>query len=370
MWISLLVLGLVGCESSGFFRNPYTDALEAESASWGRGTDNAVAAPIASRASSDAPVPACRIERGPVPEGAPALEITAIDVGQGDGLLLIGPSGKTMLIDGGNAFHPRSKPEDTDLYFGGRRRDMGLEAVLPYLQSRGIDSLDVVVGSHPHADHIGGLVAVVREIPVGRYVDPGVAYSSDTYATLLEELSARRITYQVAQVGDSLAWDPLVSCRVLGPDPGPDGNVNNSSVVLQVEYGGFRALLTGDAEHEAEQELLRSGLLRSACLLKVGHHGSRTSTSPGFLRVVQPQVAVISCGRRNKFHHPHPVTLKRLTQGRVELFRTDKHGRVSFLTDGNVLQVDVELHGGVPVSWAPDESMELAARAPAAGRIH
>ena len=219
---------------------------------------------------------------------------------------------------------------------------MGKKVVLPYLRKRGIGRLNIAVGSHPHADHIGGLTTVAGALGIDLYVDSGAPYSSDTYAALLELLADRKISYRIAKAGDTLDLDPRVSIRILGPEPPQDENVNNSSVVLEISYGGFVALLTGDAEAEEEAELVNSGQLKSACLLKVGHHGSRSSSTAAFVEALRPSIAAISCGRRNRFGHPHRSTIDRFDAAGVELLRTDLDGTIRFLTDGKRLEVMTE----------------------------
>ena len=284
--------------------------------------------------------PPRRIEKGPLRDGAPVLEIVVIDVGQGDAVLVIAPNGKTMLVDAGVAYHARTKPDSPNTFFGRIPADSGKKFVLPYLASRGIASIDLAVGSHPHADHIGGMVSVARALPIEEFVDPGVPYSSDTYATLLEELAQKNVRYRIPQVGDTLALDPSVRITVLGPHSDPDEDVNNSSVVLRIDFDKFSALLTGDAEKEAEHELLANAEDLPVCLLKVGHHGSRSSSTPSFLQAVQPQIAVISCGRNNKFGHPHQKSLDNLVRaGVATIHRTDRDGTVRYRTDGLRLEV-------------------------------
>ncbi|MAE70201.1 MAG: hypothetical protein CME06_06995 [Gemmatimonadetes bacterium] len=337
---------IAGCGSGGFFDNPYTDRLESQKRRPAHVTPASAASTAASRAphpKGETPAPRpigprCSIERGPLPEAADVLEIVLIDVGQGDAILVVAPNGRTLLVDGGMAFHASSGAGKKS---GGYQMpdDMGKKAVLPFLRKRGIDRLNIAVGSHPHADHIGGLVTVAGALGIDLYVDPGVPYSSDTYAALLERLAERKIAYRIAKSGDTLDLDPRVEIRILGPEPPQDENVNNSSVVLEISYGGFVALLTGDAEAEEEAELVQSGQLKSACLLKVGHHGSRSSSTAAFVETLRPSIAAISCGRRNKFGHPHRSTIDRFDAAGVEVLRTDLDGTIRFLTDGKRLEV-------------------------------
>ena len=260
-----------------------------------------------------------------------ALMVEAIDVGQGDSLLLITPDGKTLLVDGGG--------------FGGgfgggathapQPMDIGEEIVSPLLWARGIHKLDVVALSHAHADHMSGLPSVLRnfhpeELWVGN--NPHVP----DYDALLTEASDLHMRVRQLQSGDALSLGSA-QVRVLAPDasyqPGAEP-ANNDSLVLRVAYGDTSALLTGDAEGPEERTMLLHPELLRSTLLKVGHHGSHTSTHPEFLSSVAPQWAVISCGLRNTYGHPHEDVLQTLQDAHVKTFSTDLHGATCFALDG------------------------------------
>ena len=261
-----------------------------------------------------------------------ALLVEAIDVGQGDSLLLITPSGKTLLVDGGGfGGGPRQAPQDFDI---------GEEVVSPALWSRGIRHLDVVALSHAHSDHMGGLPAVLRnfhpsELWVGN--NPPVA----SYQALLSEAGQLTVTVRALRAGDTRALGDA-EVNVLAPfasyQPG-DEPANNDSLVLRVAYRGTSVLLEGDAEAPIEDAMLAEPGLQST-LLKVGHHGSITSTQPAFLARVAPQWAVISCGLHNRYHHPRPEVLAELQTAHVGTFSTDIHGAACFLLDGQKVEPD------------------------------
>ena len=252
------------------------------------------------------------------------LEVTAIDVGQGDSLLVVTPDGRTLLVDAGGLVG--ASPESNF--------DVGEDVVSPVLWSRGIRRLDAVAITHAHADHIGGMRAVLanfrpRELWVGRNSDV------PQYDAVLDEaarLGSRIVTHTA---GDALAFGD-VAVRVLAPDrdyrPG-SAPANNDSLVMRVSYGGTSALLEGDAEAPSEARMVAEGGLKSD-LLKVGHHGSRTSTTPAFLAAVAPSYSVISVGRRNFYGHPRHEVLEELQQERVTTYRTDMLGLTSFYLDG------------------------------------
>lgn len=266
--------------------------------------------------------------------GAPraVLRVSALDIGQGDSLLLDLPGGGTMLVDGGG--------------FVGSPIDTGMRVLLPVLRAKRRSAIDVVVLSHPHPDHFGGLASTVQGIPVGEFWDTGQGEdqgAGPTYASLLASLRARQIP--VRRPADLCGGPRIVSgaiVEILSPCPSyhADASANDNSFVLRVSYGRRAALLVGDAEHEAEAELLhRDPKALKADLLKVGHHGSRTSTSPAFLQAVSPSLAAISCGVRNRFGHPHPRALAALSAGGVPVARTDRGGQIIWETDGEQITV-------------------------------
>jgi competence protein ComEC len=262
----------------------------------------------------------------PVQHPHDALLMEAIDVGQGDSLLLITPDGKTLLVDGGGfGGGPRQAAQDFDI---------GEEVVSQALWSRGIRRLDAVALTHAHSDHMGGLPAVLRnfhpaELWVGK--NPRVA----AYKALLDEAASLNVRLRSLHAGDSLTLG-ATQINVLAPfssyQPGPEPT-NNDSLVLHVAYGATSVLLEGDAEAPVEQAMLAEQGLEST-LLKVGHHGSSTSTRPEFLSRVAPQWAVISCGLHNRYGHPRQEVLEELQTAKVRTFRTDINGATCFRLDG------------------------------------
>ncbi|HWG20287.1 MAG TPA: ComEC/Rec2 family competence protein [Terracidiphilus sp.] len=256
-----------------------------------------------------------------------ALLVEAIDVGQGDSILLVTPEGKTLLVDGGGfGGGPRQAPQEFDI---------GEEVVSAALWSRGIRHLDAVALTHGHSDHMGGLPAVLRnfhpaELWVGN--NPRVP----AYTALLDEAAALHTRVRTLQAGDALSLGGL-RIQVLAPlanyQPGAQPG-NNDSLVLHAAYGATSVLLEGDAEAPVEQAMLAEPGLEST-LLKVGHHGSITSTRPQFLARVAPQWAVISCGLHNRYGHPREEVLEELQSANVRTFSTDVNGAVCFRLDGN-----------------------------------
>ncbi len=256
------------------------------------------------------------------------LRITALDVGQGDSTLVDLPDGKLMLIDGGG--------------FVGSPVNPGNSVLLPVLRARRRTRVDIVVLTHPHPDHFLGLFAALPSLDVGEFWDTGQGREQGAgteYAELIRGLLRRGVPIR----GPDVLCGPErtvggAKLRVFAPCPAFDPVLgpNDNSFVIRLTYGNERALLMGDAEHEEERFLL--GAFRSelrADFLKVGHHGSRTSTSAAFLAAVHPRLATVSCGVRNRFGHPSPDTLATLARAGVVALRTDVFGSAEFRTDGH-----------------------------------
>lgn len=268
----------------------------------------------------------------PVDRARSALLVEVLDVGQGDSILMITPDGKTLLIDGGGfGGGPRQAPQDFDI---------GEEVVSPALWARGIRHLDAVALSHAHSDHMGGLPAVLRnfhpaELWVGNNPHIGA------YDALLREAAGFRIAVRTLRAGDALMLGG-VQINVLAPLPGYKPGAepsNNDSLVLRAAFGATSVLLEGDAEAPIEQAMLGETGLKSS-LLKVGHHGSISSTRPEFLARVAPDWAVISCGLHNRYGHPRTEVLEELEAAHVHTFRTDLDGAMCFVLDGNAVTAE------------------------------
>ena len=263
-----------------------------------------------------------------------AMLAEAIDVGQGDSMLIVTPNGKALLVDGGGfGGGPRQAQQDYDF---------GEEVISPVLWDLGIRHLDAVALSHAHSDHMGGLPTVLRnftpdELWVGNN-PPG-----DAYDALLAEADALHVRVRSLRAGDAFAFGSA-RVNVLAPtlDYKPGGEpANNDSLVIHVGYGATSVLLEGDAEAPIERAMLGEAGLEST-LLKVGHHGSTTSTTPEFLARVAPQCAVISCGLRNRYGHPRQEILAALEAAHVRTFRTDTNGISCFQLDGRAVTASPE----------------------------
>jgi competence protein ComEC len=265
------------------------------------------------------------------------LEVTAIDVGQGDSLLVVGPKGRTMLVDAGG---PTGAAANAENAAGSATFDVGEEVVSPYLWSREIHRLDIVALTHAHSDHMGGMPAVLRNLRPRELwvaVDP----NSAPYRALLGEAAELGIRVRHLRAGDRLLWDSI-DLSVLAPAPAytnPGPPINNDSLVMRLRFGRPSVLLEGDAEAPSEHRMVETARggegfeLGPDTLLKVAHHGSRTSTTPEFLALAAPRDAVISVGRQNTFGHPRPEIIQRLAAAHARVYRTDQFGLTTFLLD-------------------------------------
>jgi competence protein ComEC len=248
------------------------------------------------------------------------LRISVLDVGQGDSILVDFPDGESMLIDGGGTIASTNQP--------------GKQVVLPVLAARRQWQVDYAVLTHPHPDHFLGLEEVLAEITPREFWFNGIAmdWESMLKSKGTKFQSPADLCGHAHEIGGARV-------QVLAPCPSAnvDESANNTSLVLKISYGERSALLVGDAEFEEERQLLLAGNDLHADVLKVGHHGSKTSTSADFVRAVKPSTAVISCGARNHFGHPAPATIETLRAVGATVLRTDFDGEIRWATDGRAI---------------------------------
>ena len=251
----------------------------------------------------------------------PFLEVDFFDIGQGDAIFIEAPNGNQVLIDGG--------PDETIL------EKLGQE--LSFYDR----SIDLVILTHPEADHINGLVEVLKNYQVEHILYTGVTRDTSAYQEWSRLISQKGIPFTIAQAGQVIYLSPQIKLVVLWPSQDLSGqrlkNNNNASIVFQLVYGQSQFLFTGDIEKETERELANSGIDLVSDVLKVAHHGSKTSTTEDFLSKVNPKVAVISAGRKNPYGHPHQSVIERL-EG-VKVYGTYQDGDIEILSDGQSLLV-------------------------------
>lgn len=249
-----------------------------------------------------------------VPSGR--LIVSFIDVGQGDAILVQTP-GKNILIDGGERGN----------------------TVIDYLKKRGIGSLDLVVGTHPHADHIGGLINVMQSIPVKEVIDPGVVHTTKTFEDYLTLIDQEEIVFTEGRAGMTRDLGDGVIMKILHPSS-PSTDINESSIVVKITFGQVSFMLTGDVGQDSEMKILQRGYDLKSTILKVAHHGSIKGTSSSFLSAVRPTVAVIMCGKENPYGYPHDETLTKLAGAKVDIYRTDIQGTIVIITDGETFKIN------------------------------
>lgn len=268
-----------------------------------------------------------RTAEGDAPAEAGRLAVYFLDVGQGDSELIRLPDGRAMLIDAGN---PENGPQIVDA-----------------LQSLGIEKIDTLIATHPHADHIGGMARVVRSVTIGGVYMPKVSANTKTFEDLLDAIRDRGLGIRTAKAGVKLYDGGGFSAVMLAPVGSRYDDLNQYSAVVRLTYGKTSFLFTGDAGKESEKQM--TGTLRSD-VLKVGHHGSPTATSDDFLGRVSPAYAVIEVGKDNPYGLPAASTLQKLRKAGVRIYRTDEDGTVRMVSDGNT--ISVEKHVGFPAASA------------------
>lgn len=248
------------------------------------------------------------------------LKIHYIDVGQGDSILLQLPQGENVLIDGGS----KSKTD----------------TLMDYLKGAEVGRIDYLIATHPHEDHIGGLVEVIKSIPIGEIYMPDKAHTTQVFEDLLLAIRDKGYGINKSFAGQIILDEDLLKMEVLAPERDlTTSNTNNYSVVLKVTYGDTSFLFTGDAEKEAENTMLEMNYDLKSDLLKAGHHGSNTSSTDAFLDRVKPKYVVISSGLDNKYGHPDPEIIESLESRNIAIFRTDIHGSIIASSDGKSIVI-------------------------------
>ncbi len=252
------------------------------------------------------------------------LMIQVIDVGQGDAILIRG-SEQTVLVDTGDV--------------------PAREKLVAYLKSQGISTIDKVIITHPHADHLGGMAAIMDNFTVKQVYDSGQTTTTALYRNYLTAVQKKNIPFAVVQAGMQIDIGGGAVLKVFAPAKPfiTNSELNNNSIVMKLVYGNFSMLLTGDAEHESEERMVNNyGSELKSTVLKSGHHGSNTSSSLPFMKAVAPEAAIISVGAGNDYHHPHPSTIKRYNELKIPIYRTDIDGTITVKSDGRSYNINKE----------------------------
>lgn len=243
------------------------------------------------------------------------LKVHYIDVGQGDSIFIQLPNKETMLIDGGTKSNG--------------------DTVLNYLKEEKVEKIDYLVGTHPHEDHIGGLIEVINQYDIGKIYMPDIVHTTKTFENLLLAISNKGYKMNKAIAGDMILNEEALSLKILAPEKDyQSSNLNNYSVVIKLDYKGNGFIFTGDAEKASEDTMLNMAYDLKADVLKAGHHGSNTSTTDGFLDKVNPKYVVISAGTNNRYNHPDQDILDKLKARNIQVFRTDLDGTIVAESDG------------------------------------
>lgn len=248
------------------------------------------------------------------------LKVHFIDVGQAD-CILIESSNQYMLVDAGN--------------------NADEELIISYLNNLGIKKLEYVIGTHPHEDHIGSLDAVIRNYEIGKVILPEKEHTTKTFENVLDAIEEKNLKITKPKVGDKYEIGDA-SFVIIAPNNDYGDELNNWSVGIKLTLEDTSFVMCGDAEKEAEEDILSNGIDLKADVLKLGHHGSRTSSSKDFVDAVDPSYIVITCGADNSYGHPHKETMKWLKKRGIPFFRTDKQGTIIATSDGDEITWNVE----------------------------
>ena len=244
------------------------------------------------------------------------LSIHMIDVGQGDSILVQTPTNKNILIDGGD--------EDSE------------NIIISYLRQKRIKTIDIIIATHPDSDHIGSLDNIIKKFNVNSIYMPEQSTDSEAYQNLINSCTDKNLSIQHLYKNDVLNIDNNINIYVLSPSYIQEES-NLNSIVFKLTFNDNSFLVMGDAEEENEKEILHSFKLNNINFIKIGHHGSNSSSSLEFIKKISPDIAAISCGYKNQYGHPHREVINNLKQNHVSIYRTDRIGDIVFYSDGEII---------------------------------
>ncbi|HBG7782743.1 TPA: MBL fold metallo-hydrolase [Clostridioides difficile] len=244
------------------------------------------------------------------------LSIHMIDVGQGDSILVQTPTNKNILIDGGD--------EDSE------------NIIISYLRQKRIKTIDIIIATHPDSDHIGSLDKIIKKFNVNSIYMPEQSTDSEAYQNLINSCTDKNLSIQHLYKNDVLNIDNNINIYVLSPSYIQEES-NLNSIVFKLTFNDNSFLFMGDAEEENEKEILHSFKLNNINFIKIGHHGSNSSSSLEFIKKISPDIAAISCGYKNQYGHPHREVINNLKQNHVSIYRTDRIGDIVFYSDGEII---------------------------------
>ena len=247
------------------------------------------------------------------------LHIYYLDVGQADSTFILLPNGENMLIDAGT-------------------KDNGKD-IVNVLDTLGVNNIDYLVGTHPHTDHIGGMQQVIENFDIGKIYMPKASSNTATYKNLLQSIKKNGYTITTAKAGVEILYDDSLSATIVAPNSSTYDDLNNYSAIIKLTYGLISFIFAADAEKLSEDEI-RTNI--KCDVLKVGHHGSSTSTSKNFLKKTEPEYAIISCGANNDYGHPHKEVIQRLNNAGISTYRTDLNGTIEAISDGYTISFNSE----------------------------
>lgn len=266
------------------------------------------------------------------------LKVTFLDVGQGDSTFIELPNDQCMLIDA-------AEPEYS-------------QEILSYIQEEGYERIDYLVATHPHSDHIGGMREIVESLDIGSVYMPKVQTGTQVFEKLLLSIKEKGLKIRTAKAGTEILEEGGLDIQIVAPAGDDYSDLNDYSAVVRLTYGEDAFLFMGDAEKQAEDDITQE---IQADVLKVGHHGSEYSSGDAFLREVDPDYAVISCGKDNKYGHPDQETLQKLKKLRTRIFRTDRQGNIIMTSSGNGISVEGQSEQQSSIQDQPEKKKKSAA---------